>query len=92
MSINGVGSSKVIDLYSKVNKNVSNNTKVNSQSDSLEISSLGKSLSAYSLGDNFNVSNDKLDELKNQIHKGTYNVNSKLIAQKLYDNIKGKGV
>ena len=36
MSINGVGSSKVIDLYSKVNKNVSNNTKVNSQSDSLE--------------------------------------------------------
>ena len=92
MTINGVGSSKVIDLYSKVNKTVNNQTKVNKTSDSLQISNLGKSLSAYSLDDNFNVSNDKLNEIRSQIQNGTYNVSSKLVAQKLYDSIKGKGV
>ncbi|AGK97799.1 flagellar biosynthesis anti-sigma factor FlgM [Clostridium pasteurianum] len=95
MKINGVGLGKVLQMYNnnRVNKNVSENkTAEKSTKDSLEISKLGKSLSAYSTEDNFGTSKAKLAEIKKQVENGTYNRDSKLVAQKLLDHIKGKGV
>lgn len=94
MKINGVGLGKVLQMYNtNGNKNISENkTAEKSTKDSLEISKAGKSLSAYSTGDNFGTSKAKLEEIKNQVQNGTYNRDSKLVAQKLLDHLKGKGV
>lgn len=97
MKINGVGLGKVLQMYnnnsSNNNKNISENkTAEKSAKDSLEISKLGKSLSAYSTEDNFGTSKAKLEEIKKQVENGTYNRDSKLVAQRLLDHIKGKGV
>ncbi|AOZ75128.1 flagellar biosynthesis anti-sigma factor FlgM [Clostridium pasteurianum] len=95
MKINGVGLGKVLQMYNNNsnNKNISENkTPEKSAKDSLEISKLGKSLSAYSTEDNFGTSKAKIEEIKKQIENGTYNRDSKLVAQKLLDHIKGKGV
>ena len=92
MAINGVGSSKVINIYNSSSKNVTNKIKVSQSSDSLEISNLGRSLSAYSLDNNFDPSKEKIEKIKSQIDNGTYNVNAKLVAQKIYENMQGKGV
>ncbi|WP_010239586.1 flagellar biosynthesis anti-sigma factor FlgM [Clostridium arbusti] len=97
MKINGVGLDKVLQMYKNNNNNTSKNTSENktpekSTKDSLEISKLGKSLSAYSADDNFGTSKAKLEEIKKQVQNGTYNRDSKLVAQKLLDHINGKGV
>lgn len=92
MAINGVNNSKIIDFYNRTNKNVQEKKTAEKVQDSVQISSLGKSLSAYSLDDSCGVSKAKIAEIKSQVSNGTYNVNSKLVAQKMYDNFKGKGV
>ena len=96
MKINGVGLGKVLQMYknnNNSNKNISENkTTEKSTKDSVEISKLGKSLSAYSTEDNFQTSKAKLEEIKKQVENGTYNRDSKLVAQKLLEHIKGKGI
>lgn len=92
MAINGVTNSKLIDFYSKTNKNLREKKQTEQAKDSVEISSLGKSLSAYSLDDSYSVSKAGIEEIKNRVQNGTYSVNAKLVAQKIYDNFKGKGV
>lgn len=92
MAINGVTNSKIIDFYNKTNKNLSEKIQTEQAKDSVEISTLGKSLSAYSLDNNCGVSKTELEEIKNKVQNGTYNVNAKLVAQKIYDTFKNKGV
>lgn len=95
MKINGVGLGKVLQMYNNnsSNKNVSENkTTEKSAKDSVEISKLGKSLSAYSTEEKFGTSKAKLAEIKKQVENGTYNRDSKLVAQKILDHIKGKGI
>ena len=89
MKINGVDPSKVVNLYSNNVKSVQKKTEV-SQKDSVQISSLGKNLSSYSLEDKFVNSNEKIEKLKNQISNGTYSRDSKLVAGKILEEMKGK--
>ena len=90
MDVKGIGSHNIINLY---NKN-SNNSKVVSKeaikksSDSIEISSLGKSLTDFSL-EGLNINNaSKIAELKGKVESGTYNVDAKLTAKSMINFIK----
>ena len=88
MNINGINSNNVINLYSKNRNRVSQTKEVKSVSDRIEISKLGKSLTNYTL-EGVNVDNSKkIQELKNQINNGTYNVDAKLTARSILDTIK----
>jgi flagellar biosynthesis anti-sigma factor FlgM len=89
MKINGVNPSKIVNLYSNQVKNVGKKTEV-SQKDSIQISSLGKNLSSYSLDDKFVNSNEKIETIRNEIANGTYSRDSKLVAAKILEEIKGK--
>lgn len=88
MKINGVNPSKIVKLYSNQVKNIEKKTEV-SQKDSIQISSLGKNLSSYSLDDKFVNSNEKIETIKNQIANGTYSRDSKLVAAKILEVMKG---
>ena len=90
MKINPMSPNKVINLYNSQSKKVAT-PKVVKQSDSIEISSAGKNLSVYSLEDDFTASDKKIAQLKTQVENGTYNKSSKLIADKMFDTMKGKG-
>jgi len=89
MKINGINPNKILNVYAKQVKNIEKKTEVQ-QKDSIQISSLGKNLSAYSLDDKFVNSNEKIEAIKNQIANGTYSVDSKLVAAKILEEIKGK--
>ena len=92
MNINGINSNNVINLYSKNRNRVSQTKEVKSVSDRIEISKLGKSLTNYTL-EGVNVDNSKkIQELKNQINNGTYNVDAKLTARSILDTIKENGL
>ena len=92
MNINGINSNNVINLYSKNRNRVSQTKEVKSVSDRIEISKLGKSLTNYTL-EGVNVDNSKkIQELKNQINNGTYNVDAELTARSILDTIKENGL
>ena len=92
MNINGINSNNVINFYSKNKNRVSQTKEVNNVSDRIEISKLGKSLTNYTL-EGVNVDNSKkIEELKNQINNGTYNVDAKLTARSILDTIKENGL
>lgn len=85
MRINSVNSNNIINAYKKNTKNdISKQTK---SSDSVEISSLGKSFSEFSLDKTFN-SKEKIEKLKNSIEQETYNIDSTVLAKKLLNYIK----
>ena len=85
MNINGINSNNVINFYSKNKNRVSQTKEVNNVSDRIEISKLGKSLTNYTL-EGVNVDNSKkIEELKNQINNGTYNVDAKLTARSIHN-------
>lgn len=91
MKIGGVGSNSVINSYNR-NKNTLDNKKINNnmKKDSIEISSLGKSLSKYSIEEETISSKERVETVKEEISKGTYNINSKNIAKGLIDAMKNK--
>lgn len=92
MNINGINSNNVINFYSKNRNRVSQTKEVNNVSDRIEISKLGKSLTNYTL-EGVNVDNSKkIQELKNQINNGIYNVDAKLTARSILDTIKENGL
>ena len=91
MKINNVSMNKVVNLYGDKKRELSKNVK-SEKKDSLEISTLGKSLSRISSGDPLIDSNVKVEALRNEVAKGTYNNNSTLTAKKIIDIIKGREV
>lgn len=88
MKVTGVNNNNVINLYGE-HKKVAGKSEVKQKQDSLQISQLGKSLSSYSIEDNFTNSNEKIESLRREVSNGTYNRDSRLVAQKMLDNIKG---
>ena len=60
--------------------------------DTIELSSAGKNLSALALGGKSVSSNEKIEAIKNKVNNGTYNVDSKLVANKIIDNMKGRDI
>jgi negative regulator of flagellin synthesis FlgM len=91
MKVNGVGPSKVVNLYNN-NKRVESKGKVEQKKDSLEISQAGKSLSAMGLDKNYVSSPEKLEEIKKAIAGGTYKPSSAQIAKKMMDTVKGRDI
>ena len=86
MNIKGIGMQCIANLYNKNSVKKTNNVEKVTNKDTIEISSLGKSLSNY---DSMNVDNrQKVQELKEKISNGTYDVNAKLTAQSILNSIK----
>lgn len=90
MKINGINNNNVINIYSRLNKNNSVKRIKKVQDDSIQISSVGKSLSAYSIEEKFQASPKRLEEIRQKINNGTYNIDSKEIAKKMMELMKGK--
>ncbi|MFL0246797.1 flagellar biosynthesis anti-sigma factor FlgM [Candidatus Clostridium stratigraminis] len=91
MKIDGASLNKVVNLYCNNKKNNDKGT-VKSSSDSIQISSLGKSLSTLGVDGSCENSPEKIESLRNQISQGTYKADSNLTAKKMIDIIKGRGV
>lgn len=89
MKINGINQTKAINMYNDHKKSVEKND-VKPKGDSIEISSLGKSLSAYSIQGNYVNSKEKLESIAQEISNGTYNRDSKLIAEKIMEKIQNR--
>lgn len=87
MKINSVDPSKLIKLYS-INKKSIEKTEEVKKSDSIQISSLGKSLSTYSLDTRMVNSKEKVESIKNEISNGTYARDAKLVASKVLEEIR----
>lgn len=87
MNIKGIGSPNVISLYNKnAIKKVDKTGEIQSK-DRIEISDLAKTLSEY---DTPNVGLDnsaKIQELRNKIQNGTYNVDARLTAESIMKTI-----
>lgn len=88
MNINGIRPQGITNIYaSNGAKRVSSVENIAAK-DRIEISDLGKTLSAY---DNCDLKIDntaKIAELREKIANGTYNVDAKLTAQSIMDAIK----
>lgn len=91
MKVNGVGPSKIVNLYNN-NKKVESKKDVEQKKDSLEISAAAKNLSTLIFDKNIANSPEKLEELRKAIAAGTYKPSSKQIAQKMIDVVKGRDV
>ncbi|MGE5628634.1 MAG: flagellar biosynthesis anti-sigma factor FlgM [Solirubrobacterales bacterium] len=87
MKINGISQTKAISLYNDYKKSV-NKKDVKQQGDSIQISTLGKSLSTYSTDETYVNSKEKIQGIANEISMGTYNRDSKLVAEKMIIAIK----
>ena len=89
MNIKGIGSNNIINLYSNVQKRQDNLVPKVKQ-DTIELSSLGRSLSSIDM-EGYTINNDKkVERIKEEIEKGTYNIDARLTAQSILDAIKGR--
>lgn len=86
MNIKGIGIQGITNLYNKNSvKRVNDEEETKAKDkDTVEISSLGKSLCAY---DVINIDNrQKVQELRQKVSSGTYDVNAKLTAESIVRN------
>jgi negative regulator of flagellin synthesis FlgM len=91
MKINGVGVNRVTNIYNK-NKRVEETTNVKCSKDTIQISNAGRSLSSLSVEEGFGNSPEKVEALRKEVSQGTYKADSKMVAKKLLDAIKERGV
>jgi len=90
MKIDGI-KQNVISLYKK--NTIKTEPKVTvAKKDTIELSSAGKNLSALSLEGKLINSKEKIEGIRDKVNQGTYNVDSKLAAKKIIDNMKGRDV
>ncbi|MDD6795390.1 MAG: flagellar biosynthesis anti-sigma factor FlgM [Clostridiaceae bacterium] len=88
MNIKGIGTQNMINTYNKNHIKSVSKTIINKTNDSIEISSLGKSLNNYSY-DDYNIDNaKKIAEIKSKVESGTYNVDAKLTAKSMMSYMK----
>jgi len=90
MNINGLGVNKVTSIYTENSKKVTEKRTSEVKNDSVQISSLGKSLNTYSLDDNFSMSAQNIEKLKAQVSNGTYKPDTSAIASKMMNTLKGE--
>ena len=90
MKIDGVKN----NVVSSYKKNIAKTElKANaSKKDTIELSSVGKSLSALSLEGKTVNSKEKIEMIKNEVNKGTYKMDSNLTAKKMIDIMKGREI
>lgn len=95
MKINGINSHNIMNLYNNTRIKVADEANVNkvSQTDKVQISDFGKALSSYMKNDNIDFDRtEKIARLKEQVQNGTYNVDAKLTARSILDNIEGRNI
>ena len=92
MKVEGISSQGIINSYQKNNSRAIDKVQKNNSTDSIEISDIGKSLRNYSL-DTVDVNRRaNIEEIRNRISNGTYNIDAKLTAQSILDYIGGRKV
>lgn len=93
MKISRTNINRVISIYSKRDIMKTNNKHdINNKKDSIEISKIGKKLSTLTSDEDNLVRNKKIDKIKTEIEKGTYKIDSKVLAKKMIDIMKGRDV
>lgn len=91
MSIDRINRQSFITAYNTNSKrNIEKVSKTNN-TDTIEISSLGKSLKDYSLTSDINNAK-KVADIKNRVEAGTYNVDARLTAKSILNYMKGSNV
>ena len=90
MKIDGI-KPNVINLYKK-NTAKAEVKVTKTPKDTISLSAEGKSLSALALDGKSVHSNEKIAAIKNKVNNGTYNVDSKLVAKRIIDNMKGRDI
>ena len=92
MKIDGI-KHDVVSLYKKniIKKETELKVPV-TKKDTIELSSAGKNLSALSLDGKLINSKEKIEAIRNQVNNGTYNIDSKLTAKRMIDNMKGRDI
>lgn len=86
---------KIGSINQKVIENIYKSNKVeekaikNERKDTIQISDLGKYLSEVSNNQKEEINIEKVNELKKKIDSGTYKIDSKDIAKKIIEHMRG---
>ena len=92
MKIYGISANKILNSYGDNKKQIeSKEIRKENSSDTIEISSIGKSLSSYSIDENNVNLKERIEKIKEEVSKGTYNRDSSLVAQGIIDAMKNRG-
>ncbi|WP_035289815.1 flagellar biosynthesis anti-sigma factor FlgM [Clostridium sp. KNHs214] len=92
MKVNGINPNKVINMYGVKNSRALERKKDIDLSDKLEISDVGKSLSAYSIGNDIIPNDKKVREIKNKIASGKYSVTPEDLARSIMEAFERKEI
>lgn len=92
MKVEGISSQSIINSYQKNNNRTINKVQRSNSTDSIEISDIGKSLKNYSLDVSDVNRSATIEEIRNKISNGTYNIDAKFTAQSILDYIGGKKI
>lgn len=88
MNVNGIGPTLGVGYYQKTARTTVNKVEEVATKDRIEISKMAKAMTNYSIDSSNLDHSKKIEQIKNEINNGTYNVDSKLTAQSIIDNIR----
>ncbi|MGN0143864.1 MAG: flagellar biosynthesis anti-sigma factor FlgM [Clostridium sp.] len=89
MSIDKINRQSFITAYNSNSGKTVKNIDKSRDCDTIEISSLGRSLKDYSM-DNSISSLRKVAEIKSKVESGTYNIDARLTAMSMLNSMKGE--
>ena len=89
MSIDRINRQSFINVYSSNSNKCVNNVNKTKSFDTIEISSLGKSLNDYSSESTVNNAR-KVAEIKTRVDSGTYSIDARLTARSIMNAMKGE--
>lgn len=90
MKIDGI-KNNVVSFYKRNTSKIESTATV-SKKDTIELSSVGKSLSSLSLDNKLVNSKEKIEAIRNQVMQGTYKMDSTLTAKKIIDVMKEREI
>ena len=91
MSIDRINKQSFITAYNINSKHSIQKVDKTRNIDTIEISSLGKSLQDYSMISDVNNAK-KVAEIRNRVEAGTYNVDARLTARSILNYMKGSNI
>ncbi|MBY0754677.1 flagellar biosynthesis anti-sigma factor FlgM [Clostridium sardiniense] len=89
MKIDSIRTNNMINVYKQQKFYEKTSAAKNEIKDKVEISDTAKYLNKI-VSDNENIDIDKINEIRNRINQGTYSVDSKDLAKKMIEVIKGE--
>lgn len=90
MNIKGVGSPTGVNYYNKVANSRMEKTEKTKLGDRIELSEASKVLKDYGIETSTYDNTEKIQEIKNKISSGTYNIDARLTAKSMLDAMKGR--